>query len=318
MSGIDTYVLISVVSAAIYLLLLAGLLLLFRKRIVRLYNAVRYRKRLSTPRFKRESAVSLTKHIDNVLRAVMRRPIPPTAFFALTIGLFFLVFTLSATNLSVGVSTVIGFSFASLPYLFLRVKLERLRRRGSFEGETLISSLLTQYWVSDGNIFDTIERTIVTGAGIKITGKLLSAMLLEIRNTGNKERIRKAADSFAYGVNTNWSRMLAYHIRTAAVSGCDISLAIEDILVHLREARTLAEERKRINGESVRIVVFLIPLIYVGSVFVSVNMLGLGIERFIRNQFMTAEGFGFFSVTAFLFMLNIVLLEIITNRKLDF
>ncbi|MDR1028356.1 MAG: hypothetical protein LBL63_02935, partial [Clostridiales Family XIII bacterium] len=82
--------------------------------------------------------------------------------------------------------------------------------------------------------------------------------------------------------------------------------------------RSLAEERKRINGESVRIVIFLIPLIYIGSVFVSVRFLGLGIGRFFRNQFMTAEGFGFFSFIAFLFMLNIVLLEIITNRKLDF
>ncbi|MDR1953730.1 MAG: hypothetical protein LBQ21_04545 [Clostridiales Family XIII bacterium] len=318
MNGFDVYVLISVISAAIYLLLLAGILLLLRKQIVQLYNAVRYRKRLSAPRFNRGNTTSLTKHLDNVLRTVTQRAIPPTAFLVATIILFFLVFTLSATNLSINISAIIGVSFASLPYLFLRMKLERLRRRGSFEGETLISSLLTQYWVSDGNIFDTIERTIVTGDGIKITGKLLSAMLLEIRNTGNKERIRRAADSFAYGVNTNWSRMLAYHIRTAAISGCDISLAIEDILVQLREARSLAEERKRINGESVRIVVFLIPLIYIGSIFVSVHMLNLGIGRFVRNQFMTAEGFGFFSFTAFLFMLNIVLLEIITNRKLDF
>ncbi|MDR1028433.1 MAG: hypothetical protein LBL63_03325, partial [Clostridiales Family XIII bacterium] len=91
--------------------------------------------------------------------------------------------------------------------------------------------------MSGGNIFDTIEGTIRTGSGVKITGKLLSNMLLEIRNTGNRERIRRATEAFAYGVNTNWSRMLAYHIGAAAVSGCDISLAIEDILVQLRESR---------------------------------------------------------------------------------
>ncbi|MDR2156319.1 MAG: hypothetical protein LBO81_00855 [Clostridiales Family XIII bacterium] len=318
MIGFDAYVLISVVSAIIYLFLIAGILLLFRKRIAGFVYAVKYRRRLSSPRFKNTNVSGLSKHLDNVLAAVMRRPVSSTAFLVGVIGLFFLVFILSASNLSVGVSVVVGLSFAVLPYLFLRVKLERLRRRGSFEGENLISSLLTQYWVSGGNIFNTLERTIMTGDGIRITGKLLSTMLLEIRNTGNKERIRKATEAFAYGVNTNWSKMLAYHIGTAAVGGNDISLAIEDILVQLREARSLAEERKRINGESVRIVIFLIPLIYAGSVFVSIRLLGLGFSGFFRNQFMTAGGFGFFSVITFLFMLNIVLLEIITNKKLDF
>ncbi|MDR1028432.1 MAG: hypothetical protein LBL63_03320 [Clostridiales Family XIII bacterium] len=144
MNGLDTYVLISVVSAAIYLLLLAGILLLLRKRIAGLFHAVRYRKRLSSPRFKHEGVVGPAKHMDHVLRAVMRRPISSTAFFVIVIGLFFLVFILSASNLPIGVSAVIGFSFAILPYLFLRLKLERLRRVGSYEGDSLVSTLLTR------------------------------------------------------------------------------------------------------------------------------------------------------------------------------
>jgi hypothetical protein len=318
MTAPDTYVLISLVSAGIYLLLIAGMLLIFRKQIAGLFHALKYRKRLSSPRFKNVKMPMPAQHLDNLLRTVMKRPVSSTTFLVLVVCLFFSVFILSAANLSVGASIVIGLSFAFLPYLFLRLKLERLRRRGSFEGENLVSSLLTQYWVTGGNIFDTVERTIMTGNGIKITGKLLSAMLLEIRNTGNRGRIRKATEAFAYGVNTNWSRMLAYHIGTAATDGCDISSAIEDILVQLREARSLAEERKRINGESARIVIFLIPLLYVGSVFISVRFMGLGIGRFFKNQFMTAEGFGLFGFIVFLFMLNIVLLEVVTNKKLDF
>ncbi|MDR0357709.1 MAG: hypothetical protein LBH63_05020, partial [Clostridiales Family XIII bacterium] len=205
----DAYVWISIISAAIYLLLLTGILLASGKQIAGLFYAVRYRRRLASPRFKKAINAGPVKHLDNVLRAVMRRPISSTTFLVAVICVFFLVFILSASNLSVGVSACVGLAFAILPYLFLRVKLERLRRRGSYEGENLVSSLLTQYWVAGGNIFDTIERTILTGNGIKVTGRLLSSMLLEIRNTGNKERIRRAAETFAYGVNTNWSRMLA-------------------------------------------------------------------------------------------------------------
>jgi hypothetical protein len=141
---------------------------------------------------------------------------------------------------------------------------------------------------------------------------------MELRSTGSEERVRAAAAAFAYGVGTNWGRMLAWHIRMAAVGGGDISLAIEDILSQLREARALAEERKRINSESVRLVVFLIPLSYAGVFLVSVGLLGMSPARFLRNQFATAEGFGFFVAAVFLFFLNLVLIEVVTGRKLDF
>jgi hypothetical protein len=146
----------------------------------------------------------------------------------------------------------------------------------------------------------------------------MSALLIELRATGNAEKITAATNRFAYGVGTNWGRLLAYHIRTAAITGCDISLALEDLMVQLREARSLAEERKRINGEAVRITIFLIPLLYAGTVFVSVAKLGLTPFEFLRNQFHTYEGLSLFAAVTFLFMLNIGLLQIITNRKLDF
>jgi hypothetical protein len=256
--------------------------------------------------------------LSGLLAATMKRPVTPTAFLTLLIAMFFIVFTASASNLAPSVSFAVALAFASLPYLFLRVRLERVRRVGSYEGESLVSTLLTQYWISGNNVEAAIENTIEKADGIPVTRNLLSALLIELRSTGRRERIAAAADAFSYGIGTNWGRMLAYNIRAAALTGRDISLAIEDILSQLREARALAEERKRINGESVRLVVFLIPLTYAGSFFVSVTLLGLSPARFVRNQFATAEGFGFFVAAAFLFFMNLVLIEVITNRKLDF
>jgi hypothetical protein len=86
----------------------------------------------------------------------------------------------------------------------------------------------------------------------------------------------------------------------------------------LREARTLAEERKRINGESARMTAYLTPGLYIGSVFIAVSVMGLPFGRFLHNQFFTAQGFALFTTGLFLFLLNRVLLETLTNRKLDF
>lgn len=314
----DPYMLISLISAAIYLLIIAGILFLMRGQIRGLVHAFTYRRRLSSPRLDRNESAGLNKHLDSMLSSVMKRPLSATAFLALSIASFFLVFILSAENLPLGPAAITGLAFSLLPYLILRVRLERTRRKGSFEGENLVASFLTHYWVSGGNVFETMERVIAQGDGVKITGKFLSSLLLELRSTGSEARIRRATEAFAYRIGTNWSRMLAYHIRLAAGTGTDISLALEDILVQLKEARSLAEERKRINGESARMVVFLIPLLYAGSFLVSVSQLGMAPLSFFHNQFLTAQGFGFFSVISFLFLFNLVLLEIITNRKLDF
>lgn len=337
MISFDSYTVISVVSAAIYLTLLAGILMLLRGRIAAGFAALR-RRRLDPRRARMSPDASgspgglgplhgymssfgpsaLNRHLAGLLSATMARPFTPTAFLSALIAMFFIVFTASASNLSVSVSLAVALAFSSLPYLFLRVRLERIRRRGSYEGENLVATLLTQYWIAGGNIEGAMERTVAVAEGIPVTRRLLTAFLMELRSTGNEGLIRAAADAFSYGIGTNWGRMLAWHIRTAAVTGCDISLAIEDILSQLREARALAEERKRINGESVRLVVFLVPLSYVGTFFVSVTLLGLSPARFLHNQFATAEGFGFFVAAVFLFLMNLVLIEVITNRKLDF
>jgi hypothetical protein len=318
MISFDPYTVISIISAAIYLTLLTGILLFTRRDIARLAEVIRKRRRLDPARRPAMSPSAINAHLGGLLSATMKKPLTPTSFLTLLISMFFIVFTASAKNLSPVVSFVIGLAFAALPYLFLRVRLEQVRRRGSYEGENLVSTLLTQYWISGGNIFDAIERVLDKAENIPVTRRMLSALLIELRSTGSRERITAAADTFAYGIGTNWGRMLAYNIRSAALTGCDISLAIEDILTQLREARVLAEERKRINGESVRLVVFLIPFSYAGSFLVSVMLLGMSPARFARNQFATAEGFGLFVAAAFLFFINLVLIEVITNRKLDF
>ena len=146
----------------------------------------------------------------------------------------------------------------------------------------------------------------------------MEALLLSLRSTADPERVRAATDAFAFGIGTSWASMLAYTIRTGALRGSDMTPAIEDILSQLREARNLAEERRRINGESVRMTTYLTPGLYIGSVIVAVAVMGIPFGRFLHNQFFTAQGFALLTSALFLFLLNRVLLETLTNRKLDF
>lgn len=317
-SNIDNNMLLSIISGLIYLCLVMGIVLLFRKKIMSIIQKIKASNRLPRNRFSNVSADFFFTHLDDLLVSSMKKPISSLTYCIITIAIFFVIFTVSATNISLGASMITGIAFAGIPYLYLRMRLEKIRRKGSFEGEQLVSAFLTNYLVSGGNIYETIERTILTCPHLVVTGSLLTNLLINLRGTGNPEKIRLATDRFAFGINTSWSSMLAYIIRVSAVNGQDMTTAIEDILTQLREARILAEERKRINGESARIAAYLTPGLYIGTVFISVAMMGISPARFFYNQLFTAEGFAFFSIGLFLFLLNKMLLEFMTNKKLDF
>jgi hypothetical protein len=312
---IDYHIILTAVSAIIYLLLVLGILILMRKRIETMIDIFRSRHRLRSERgFSEPPLIQL----DRMLKTTMKKPVSATAFCVITIILFFTVFIASAKTVAAGPALLTGAIFACLPYLYLRVRLERLRRAGSYEGEKLASAFLTSYLISGGNIYETIERTIYACPHLKVTTKLLTNLLLALRKTADPVRIKTETEAFTFGIGTNWSSMLAYVIRTAALKGTDMTPALEDILLQLKEARTLAEERRRINGESVRMTVFLSPGLYIGSVFVSVFIMGLPPGRLIYNQFFTPQGFTLFTAGLFMFLLNRILIEMLTNRKLDF
>ena len=112
--------------------------------------------------------------------------------------------------------------------------------------------------------------------------------------------------------------MLGNNIQLAAIKGMDISNALEDILIQLRAAAVQAEERKRLNAEAVRMTIFMVPFMYLATIFMSVKYLDLSFGDFIKNQFHTSQGFMLLLLTIFLFLINLMLIEIINNQSFDY
>ena len=305
-------------TAGFYLLFIMGVYLVYWRHLqsvfakIRMHNRLRARKKMQRP----ES--SLEKHLRYLLSAGLVTSVEPRLYLTLTSILFISVLLSGIRNASLFVSFLMALLLAIMPYLLLRIRVETMRRKSSFEGEKLVSEFLCQYRICEFNIYKTMEQVILVSEGTKITGRLLFKLLLELRSTGDPQIIKEAVERFAYGINTNWSRMLANSIRVSAESGMNVSLALEDILIQLREARQIFEERKRLNAESVRMVVFLAPVMYVGTVILSVQYLGIPITRLIRNQFYTEQGFLLILIIIFLFLINLALIEVINNQRFDF
>jgi len=306
------------VPAAIDLVFLCGSWLLCSESLKSCWAKFKMKNRLKARRKAMKPDNALERHLRRVLSISLKKPMEPKAFIWYTALIFILTLLTGMHTAAVHSAVIMAALAASLPYLLLRVRVETIRRKSSFEGEKLIAEFLCQYRMSGLNIYKTLEQVILVSEGTKITGKLLFKLLLELRNTGNPQVIKDATERFAYGINTSWSRMLANCIRIAAESGTNVTLALEDIQIQLREARELFEERKRLNSESARMAVFLAPAMYLGSVFMSVKYLNMPFGQFLKNQFYTEQGFLLILVIVFLFLVNIALIEIINNQRFDF
>ncbi|MBQ9931410.1 MAG: hypothetical protein IJO79_03580 [Firmicutes bacterium] len=296
----------------------AGLLLLLLPDLKALQSRLRMRRRLIWRRKEREEGSFLSEHLRLVLQTAGGGILTPGSFLLLSALLFLIIFLVGIQSLTLGMTLLSALLVAALPYLLLRIRLENLRRRSSHEGESLVAEFLRQYRITGLNIYETLERVVNTASGIRISRRFLFRLLLELRDTGDPFRIRMATDNFAYGINTNWGRMLAHNIRMAAEKGTNVSLAVEDILIQLREARVLSEERRRMNSEAARMTLFLVPAMYGVTILLAIRYLELPFSSFLKNQFYTPEGLTFFLMILFLFIGNTALMSVINNQRFDY
>jgi hypothetical protein len=307
----------TIVTAALYALFTCGMILLLRRHLKFLVLTLKTRRRLYLG--VRDQRVSgLENHLETLLQSVFLKKTPVGGFLIVSGVLFVSMLIVGLQNTNPPAAWFMSLIAAAMPYLLLRIRAESVSRRGSHEGESLVAAFLNQYRIENYNVYETLEKLVAGGDAFRVCRKHLFRLLLEIRSAGSGERLQRATDAFARAINTNWSRMLAYNIRLSAEQGMNVSPGVEDILVQLREARSLMEERKRLNAESVRIVVFLVPSLYLGSVFLSVRFLGIPAALFVKNQVGTPEGFVLLSLIVFLFFVNLVLIELVTRQKMDY
>lgn len=304
------------VKVAYFIVFMMGLFLIYQNTLESSVAKIKARKRLKERKRRLKEASNLEKHINQVSE---------TAFGIsgrMVINITFVLFTANMLVVGNVVGLVQGIVMATIisstPYLLLRIRFESIRRKGSFEGEVVVSNFLNHYRIANFNVYEALEKLLYESENIRQNNPLLFKMLMELRNTGSPAEIKKATNAYAQVVNTNWSRMFAYNIQLAAEKGINVSVAIEDILFQLRDARTMLEERKRLNSEAMRIVVYMIPLLYVFTIVMSVNFIGLSATEYIKNQFVTQEGLFFLLLSVAMFLFNIILMETVSRQKFDY
>jgi hypothetical protein len=258
------------------------------------------------------------RSIRSILFVSFKNPPGEKTFLLVLSALFVFTFLMGFRHFSVPTALGIASMSSLLPIFVLMIKVESIRKKGSKEGMSVIAALYRNYWTQNKNIFSAMEETVKGNAECPVCKSLIYKLLLRLRNTGNPLEIRECIDQFTFSMGTVWGKMLGVCIRLSAENGTDISEGLVDIAEQLKLAHGRAEERRRLNSEASRMTVFLVPMLYVGTVFASLYYLDVEFLDFVRNQFGTAEGFIFFITILFLFVLNLTILEFVQSKKIDY
>jgi hypothetical protein len=305
------------ITGAFYALFAGGLLLARLAQCKTLLLILRTRHRLYLGNRAARSFAS-AEHIASLLHTACKRRYSTNAFLGLSALIFLCMLFAGLQSMRLPAALPAALAAGLTPYFLLRIRAETIRRRGSREGERLVAAFLNRYRIENYNVCETLEKLVASSAEFRVCGRHLFKLLLAIRNAGTAEKLHRATDAFARAVDTNWSRMLAYNIALGAGQGMNVSPGIEDILVQLRDARAVMEETKRLNAESSRIITFFAPFLYIGSILVSMRFLGLSFPDLMRNQLGTPEGFTLLVLIAMLFVVNVILIEMVTHQKMDY
>jgi len=306
------------IPAVTYVILTVGITMIFGDSLKKALLEFRMRKRLRERRRGMREPDSLTKHLDLMLKTVFKRNVPVGLFKAVTLLVFGSVYFAALQVLDPGAAVISGIIVALFPYLIIRIRLENIRKKSSFEGEAFIGEFLAQYRICRYNVFETMAKMAEEKNKAETCVGLIRRILFLTRNSIQESAVKEATGSFSYAINTNWARMFAYNLKTAIITGENVSLAVEDVFLQLREARTLGEERIRMNAEATRIVIFLIPVMYIATVLISVKYVGLSWTEYFHNQFGTPEGFMLLLVIIVMFLINIIIIEVVNNQRFDF
>jgi len=309
-----------IVRIFLYIVLLAGIWLFFGRYLVSFIRQKSKGYRFSS-KAKDSFDSRFTSHIRHLIKITTGRGGSDSVFYFLflSVCLFSVSFAVTAGLFGISIffilmSTVVGL----LPYIYLRFRLKSLQLEGSYEAENLLGELTSNYKILDYNMAYAIDKTVETIKGSPISKKALFILSVKIKDYRSRGELQSAVDFFVSMFGTQWATLLGMSIFESISGGTNVSVSLDNILRDLKEIKSLIEKDKRANYEAFTMVKFVIPVVYILSVFVCIKYFGFTLTKFFYYQFSTALGIKFFITIALLSIISFWSMYILSRPKFDF
>lgn len=305
----------------LYALLLIGVILINITPISRLISKQRSKARLRNISSEGSEVPkgNLHTHIAMLLKATFNIRNKDSAFYFEIGSIIFsgIIMILLNKVLPSNMAVLIGCLALPLPYVILRLMLEELRHKGSFEGDMLISEILNQYKLNYYKMEEALEKAADNLEDAPISQNILYKISSEIKLRKNDAELRQILNEFDYRYKTNWSSILSNNIYFAIADGVVVTDALHDLIGSIAKARKILEHSKRENSEALNMLKYLAPATYILSIVAAVKFFNFTVEKFFSYQFQTETGVQFFIYFVIAYVASISLALFFQRRKMD-
>lgn len=204
----------------------------------------------------------------------------------------------------------------ALPITYLFIRLQNRQSRGSLEGEEFLSDLLGFYKVS-GSMLYALESCVDKSDKLPLLSKSLITLINGLDNYRTDDELRYHLTRFENVIGTKWCKKLTNSIYSDIRYGINQTKAIESLIKDLDYGRTLFEDSKRLNSETVVLIKYMSPIMYVGSLLTAVYYLDMPLGNLIHNQLFDPTGVKLFAFIVIGMLINYSMLHYMNNNKLD-
>ncbi len=235
----------------------------------------------------------------------------------ISLVIFIVFFMIFARELFVLKALLISILPLIIMYILLRLKVYVQQIDGSYEGIFYVSELLNQYKINHKNMLEALMQSIRYLENCPYAQMQTYRMSMKLKLYTDEDSVMDIVNIFAKSINTNWAKMLSNSIFLSVFYSQDVTEALEDILSELRRVQIVYEKSHQNTSEGFIIVKYILPIIYIGSVYIGIHHFGLDFAKYLRYQFLTPVGIKMTILNIVLFLANILIMVLFKKRKFD-
>lgn len=309
-----------IIQFGIVVLFGSGLWILLGENILSfIREMVRKESVLKKARRKKEHTSKLIKYLARSLSVVRKKDALHEAYLFLAGSILLFVFSFVFIVRLEGIikSFTLSLLIAIVPYIILQGRLRTIRIDGSWEGNSLVTTIINNYKQFNFNMNEAIDKTACSDQLSFFSRNNLLRLSLALKAYRTEEELDEAVKAFVFAYNTEWAILLGMNIKISAFDGTDVTLSLEDIVEELKAVSEAMEANKRFNNEAFTMIRFLLIPLYIFTVYISITGFGFTLKKFFQYQFFTSIGLNFGLITFSSIILCFIVYSFIKRPKFD-
>jgi hypothetical protein len=226
----------------------------------------------------------LLRHLNLLIRTTREErneyDVPIFIILSVMLGVISSLFVLFTFG-DIFVSAIFGGLLLLIPYLFLRLRLNKYRYVMSLEFLSIVQKLTQNYNVMHFDMYHALSETQkeIKNATLR---KVLVKLVSDLQVSRNENELRESIQVFTYTAGTNWSKRLGSIILKAYLYNEKVLNALMVLTKQMEETEEMLEEEKSQTMDSVYNGYLTLP-VFIGSLFL--GYYSSGAQDWVKLQF---------------------------------